>query len=135
MKRLHIQLQPGRSPGLDAESVVARLQALATATVSRGEDGGSYINVDFCPADLRSLWAAVRELIRTEPGLAAGSNRVLQGRAELGRLSAAPPLRPGGAPRRRKVASNQSLPMTGTVASCRLTSVGQLGRQCPLSRS
>jgi hypothetical protein len=73
MKRLHIQIQPARSPGLDAETAVARLQTLAAATVSRGEDNGPYINVNFRPAEVRLLWRAVREQVRADAALAASA--------------------------------------------------------------
>lgn len=71
MKRLHIQIQPARSPGLDAEAVVARFQPLAESKVIRGEEAGPYINVDLRAADLQALWSAVREQIRTDEALAA----------------------------------------------------------------
>lgn len=73
MKRLHVQIQPARSPRLDAEAVVARLQALAAAVVSRGEDGSPYTNVDFRTADVRVLWAAVQDQLRADPALAASA--------------------------------------------------------------
>lgn len=73
MKLLHVQIQPARSPGLDADAAVACLQSLATASVTRGEDSGPYINVDFLPADVRALWPAVREKIQSDPELAACS--------------------------------------------------------------
>lgn len=69
-KSLVVQIQPGRSPGLDAEAAVARLQAVASASVSRGEDAGPYINVGFQAADLSALWAAVREVVRDDAALA-----------------------------------------------------------------
>jgi hypothetical protein len=73
MKRLHIQLQPARSPGLDADAVASVLQALAPAVVTRGEDEGPYINIDFRPTDVGVLWAAVRERVRADPALAASA--------------------------------------------------------------
>ena len=51
---------------------MAPLQSLAAA-VSRGEDDGPYINVDFRPADVGALWPAVREQVRADPELAACS--------------------------------------------------------------
>jgi hypothetical protein len=71
LKQLCIQIQTAHSPGLDADVVIARLQALATAVVTRGEDAGPCINIDFQPADVRSLWAAVREQVHADPALAA----------------------------------------------------------------
>lgn len=71
MKRLHIQLQPGRSPELDADAAAGRLQALAPAVVTSGEDAGPYINIDFRPTDIGPLWTAVREQVRADPLLAA----------------------------------------------------------------
>lgn len=71
MKRLHIQIHAAHSSGLDADVVIARLQALAAAVVTRGEDAGPYINIDFQPSDVRSLWAAVREQVHANPALAA----------------------------------------------------------------
>jgi hypothetical protein len=73
MKRLHVQIQPARSPGLDTDAAIARLHSLANAVVSRGEDAGSYINVDFRPADVRELWFAVRGQLHEDPELAASS--------------------------------------------------------------
>jgi hypothetical protein len=73
MKRLHIQIQSARSPGLDVDMAVARLQILSAAVVSRGVDDGPYINVDYRPADVRALWAAVREQVRADPALASSA--------------------------------------------------------------
>jgi hypothetical protein len=73
MKQLTIQIQPVRSTGLDAEPAVRQSQGLAAATVIRGNDPDPYINVDFRPADLRALWPAVRERLRSDPALAACS--------------------------------------------------------------
>jgi hypothetical protein len=73
MKRLHVQIQPVRSPRLDTDAVVSRLQALAEAEVSRGDDRGAYIHVDFRPANVEELWLAVRQQVRADPELAACS--------------------------------------------------------------
>jgi len=70
---LHVQIQPSRSPDLDIEEVVNRLLALAPATVSRGDDAGRYVNVDFNPAEARGLWSAVEGQILTDQGLAGFS--------------------------------------------------------------
>jgi hypothetical protein len=69
VRSLNVQLQPARSPGLDVEAAVARLQAVAPATVGRGEDVGPYINIGFRAADLPALWAAVQEVVRADVGL------------------------------------------------------------------
>jgi hypothetical protein len=73
MKRLHIQIQPARTPGLDADAAVARLTTLAEAVVTRGEEAGPYINVSFRPADVGALWSAVQDQVRADPALAASS--------------------------------------------------------------
>jgi hypothetical protein len=52
---------------------VDRLRDLAPAVISRGKDASRYINVGFRPADVRVLWPAVRELVRSDPELAACS--------------------------------------------------------------
>lgn len=70
MKSLNVQLQPSRSPDLDVEAALVRLQAVAPATVSRGNDDGPYINVNFHAADLRPLWLELRELLRQDAKLA-----------------------------------------------------------------
>jgi hypothetical protein len=76
---LKVQLQPARSPGLDAEAAVARLQAVAPATVTRGEDDGPYINVGFRSTDIGAVWAAVREQFRADPPLAQCSMAFCEG--------------------------------------------------------
>ena len=73
MRRLHIQIQPVRSPGWDVNVAVTRLRALRGASVVRGEDDGPSINVDCQPADVRALWAEVREQLRADAGLAASA--------------------------------------------------------------
>jgi hypothetical protein len=73
MKSLHVQIQPARSPGWDAEPAVSRLQALGESRVRRGDEGGPYINVDLRSADVRGLWSAVRAVIRADSALAACS--------------------------------------------------------------
>ena len=73
MKRFQIQIQPALAPELDVEAAVARLQALAEATVTHGEDAGSFINIDFLPAEASPLWAAVRNEVKTDSALAACS--------------------------------------------------------------
>lgn len=80
MRRLNIQLQHTRSPGLDASAVVGQLRSLvAGASVRRGEDDGSYIDIGFEAADPIELWAAIREQLRTSPALAAAAIVVCQG--------------------------------------------------------
>jgi hypothetical protein len=69
VKSLNVQLQPARSPGLNVATAVARLQAVAPATVSRGADAGLYINVGYRAADIPALWAAVREVVRADADL------------------------------------------------------------------
>jgi hypothetical protein len=74
MKKLYIQIQPRRSPGLDAEEAVDRLRNLgATAVVKRGEDVVPYINVLFRAADVKVLWEALQEQLRADPALAGCS--------------------------------------------------------------
>jgi hypothetical protein len=70
LKALNVQLQPGRLPGLDVEAAVAQLQGLAPASVSRGEEDGSYVNIGFEAADVLALWSAVRERLLAEASLA-----------------------------------------------------------------
>jgi hypothetical protein len=81
MKRLHVQLQPARSPELDVPEAVARLSRLAaSACVTDGEDDGRrYVNVDFKAVDLRGLWARVRAELKTIPGLAGAAIVVCEG--------------------------------------------------------
>jgi hypothetical protein len=57
MKVVSIQLQPARSPGLDASAVVARLRALASgAWIDEGEDAGAYVNISFKCTEPTELW-------------------------------------------------------------------------------
>src|SRR5262249_20408829 len=80
MKRLHIQIQPARSPGLDLDEAGARLRGLAASVrVTEGEDDGRYVNVDFKTDDLAGLWASVRRELRSVPGLAAAAIVVCEG--------------------------------------------------------
>jgi hypothetical protein len=80
MKLLNIQLQPARSPGLDARAAVGRLRSLAaTSRISEGEDGGLYINIGFEAADPTGLWAAIRDQLRADPALAEAAIVVCQG--------------------------------------------------------
>jgi hypothetical protein len=62
-RSLHVQLQPSRSPDLDIEAVVNRLLTLASAVVTRGEDAGPYIDVNFCLADIEEIWDVLRKQI------------------------------------------------------------------------
>ncbi len=42
----------------------------AESQVSKGDDGGEYINVDYTTTNLASLWDSVRQKLATIPGLA-----------------------------------------------------------------
>jgi hypothetical protein len=80
MKRLHIQIQLARSPGLDTVEAVARLSRLAAGVkVTEGEDDGRYLNVNFKAADLSELWALIREELQSFPGLAGAAIVVCEG--------------------------------------------------------
>lgn len=80
VKRLHIQLQPARSPGLDLPEAVARLSCLATGVlVTEGEDNGRYVNVDFKVADPSGLWALIRQELHSVAGLAGAAIIVCEG--------------------------------------------------------
>lgn len=70
MKRLHVQLQPARSPELDVNRVVAQLQTVAPAGVTTGQDSVPYINVDFVTANVGALWSALRGVIRADTATA-----------------------------------------------------------------
>jgi hypothetical protein len=81
MKVVSIQLQPARSPGLDASAAVAWLRALASgAWIDEGEDAGAYVNISFKCAEPTELWAAIRNQIRADPALAAAAIVVCQGK-------------------------------------------------------
>jgi hypothetical protein len=80
MRRMNIQLQPARSPGLDVAAAVVQLCGLASSSsVSAGEDEGPYINVGFEAADPAGLWAAIREQFRADHALAGAAIVVCQG--------------------------------------------------------
>lgn len=80
MKRLNIQIQPARSPGLDVAATVARLKRLAVgARVTEGEDEGPYVNVNFKVADLTGLWASVQEELRAMTELSVAAIVVCEG--------------------------------------------------------
>jgi len=62
MRRLHIQIQPARSPNLDVQAAVARLKELATESrVIEGFDKVAYLNVDLRSPDFPKLLALVQE--------------------------------------------------------------------------
>jgi hypothetical protein len=48
-------------------------------SVSRGEEGGGYVNVGLKAADSVALWAAVRKQLQAEAGLARAAIVVCQG--------------------------------------------------------
>jgi hypothetical protein len=80
VKRLHIQIQPNRSPGLDATQAVAHLHRLGDdVRVTRGEDRGPYLNIDFATANISALWAAIREQLRAMPEVARAAIVVCEG--------------------------------------------------------
>ena len=68
---MHVQLQPARSPELDADAAASRIAALAPAVVTRGDDAGPYINIDFRPTEMSTLWTAVQAELVADPRLAA----------------------------------------------------------------
>jgi hypothetical protein len=71
MTAIHLQIQPDRSPAMDAPAVVARLSSLDTsARVTDGVDNGRYINIDFTPVDALALWREIRVSLSAEPALA-----------------------------------------------------------------
>jgi hypothetical protein len=70
IRSLNVQIQPARSPDLDVEATVARLQTVAPATVTRGADVGPYINIGFRATDIGLVWATVREQLRADEALA-----------------------------------------------------------------
>jgi hypothetical protein len=70
MTAIHVQIQPNRSPTMDAPAVVARLSSLdASARVTDGVDNGPYINIDFTPVDAMALWREIRDRLLAEPDL------------------------------------------------------------------
>ena len=74
MKRLHLQLQPARSPQLDLVGAITILTSLVPdVRVTDGEDDGRYINVDFKTADLCGLWHSIRKTMQAVPGLASAT--------------------------------------------------------------
>jgi hypothetical protein len=80
VKRLHIQLQPARSPGLDVAEAVAGLVRLdALVQVTEGEDDGRYVNIDFKATDLSGLWALVWAELQSVSGLAEAAIVVCEG--------------------------------------------------------
>jgi hypothetical protein len=80
MKRLHVQLQPARSPGLDEAVAAALLCGLSPgARVTNGKDTGRYINIDYPPADAAGLWAAIRRELMAVSGLADATIVVCEG--------------------------------------------------------
>jgi hypothetical protein len=81
MKRLHIQVQPVRSPALDVTEVVARLKVLASdVCVTRSEeDHEPCINIAFTSAVLSALWPSVRQELQSMAGLAAAAIVVCEG--------------------------------------------------------
>ena len=61
MKRLRVQLQPGRSPEMNVPVAVAKLRTVTTnARVNEGEEEGQYVNIGFKTADPAMVWAAKR---------------------------------------------------------------------------
>jgi hypothetical protein len=80
MKRLHIQIQPARSPKLDVPEAIVRLSRLADGVrTTEGHDEGRYVNLDFKVSDLTGLWAAVREQLRAIPEVAVAAIVVCEG--------------------------------------------------------
>ncbi|MEX0641155.1 MAG: hypothetical protein WD468_00560 [Pirellulales bacterium] len=80
MKQLQIQLQPQRSPELQATEAVSRLTRLSERVrVTEGEDNAQYISLDFTTADLSSLWSVIRRELQATPGLAKGAIIVCEG--------------------------------------------------------
>ena len=70
MRRLTIQIQPARSPGARFDGGNRLLGPVATkARVSRGDDGGKYVNINYETGDLAGLWGLVREELCAVPGL------------------------------------------------------------------
>jgi hypothetical protein len=56
---------------MDVGMVVDRLRGLdSSATISRGNDKGEYVNLYFATDDLKSLWESVRHTLSAAPGLA-----------------------------------------------------------------
>jgi hypothetical protein len=80
MKRLHIQLQPARSPELHLAEALKQLRSLVPGVlVTEGQEDGPYINVDFMTADLFGLWESVRKVLETVPGLNGAAIIVCEG--------------------------------------------------------
>lgn len=80
MKRLHIQVQLTKSPGLDADEISIRLRRVAEGVrVTEGLDDGRYLNFDIKTADLPELWRLVRAQVHLIPGLAQAAIVVCEG--------------------------------------------------------
>jgi hypothetical protein len=81
MTAIHLQIQPDRSPALDAQAVVASLSSLdASARVTNGMDNVRYINIDFTPVDAMVLWREIRGRLSAEPALARAVIVACEGR-------------------------------------------------------
>ena len=69
--RLHIQIQPARSPIIDVGAAIDGLRCLdSSAIISRGDDDGEYVNLDYATDDLKSLWESVSRTLTAVPALA-----------------------------------------------------------------
>jgi hypothetical protein len=74
MKRLHIQVQPERSPDLDEVVVAALLGAVGSGTtlvsrvaISEGHDDGRIIDIAYQTSDLAGLWSLIRKQVLDDP--------------------------------------------------------------------
>jgi hypothetical protein len=91
MKALHIQVQPGRAPGLEEavardllRDVGAGTGVVARVDVTEGYDNGRYLNIDYVTDDLPRLWSLLKKVLQdptTGPLLARSLIVVCQGEA------------------------------------------------------
>jgi hypothetical protein len=80
MTAISVQIQPNRSPTMDAKTAVARLAALdERARVTGGVDTVRYISIDFAATDVAELWRGIRERLSKEPELSRAAIVVCEG--------------------------------------------------------